>query len=220
MEQMPYPSGFDLGPTPPPMMDGVTTTDWRRALPVLGGNRVVLRELRRSDAPSLFAMLTSDEVSRFISPPPTTIAGFEQFIAWTHRMRASGAYVCFAVTVPGDVAIGIFQVRRLDEAWTTAEWGFAIGSPFWGSGIFADGAELVLRFAFETVGIHRLEARASLNNGRGNAALRKMGAVEEGVLRHSFHRDGHYHDQALWTILEEDWRASRASLALTRAMLH
>ena len=48
-----------------------------------------------------------------------------------------------------------------------------------------------------------------MQNGRGNGALRKIGAVQEGVLRKSFLRDGEYLDQALWTILETDWRAAR-----------
>ena len=76
---------------------------------------VTLRELRLSDAPSLLAMLSTEEVSRFISPPPTTVEGFERFIAWTHRERAAGNYVCFAVVPHGmDTAIGIFQVRQLE----------------------------------------------------------------------------------------------------------
>src|SRR5580700_2492461 len=94
---------------PPP---AVVSSDWRTGLPVLTGSQVVLRELRASDAASLFAMLTAEEVARFISPPPTTVDGFERFIAWTLGQRAAGTYVCFAVTVEGsDTALGIFQVR-------------------------------------------------------------------------------------------------------------
>jgi ribosomal-protein-alanine N-acetyltransferase len=156
-------------------------------------------------------MLSSDEVARFISPPPTTVEGFERFILWTHRERAAGRYVCFAVVPNGtDTAVGIFQVRQLDLDFDTAEWGFAIGSAYWGSGVFAAGCELVLRFAFDVVGVHRLEARAAVRNGRGNGALRKIGAVCEGVMRKSFLRNGEYLDQNLWSILIDDWQGSRA----------
>ena len=64
-------------------------------------------------------------------------------------------------------------------------------------------------FSFETIGVHRLEARAAVQNGRGNGALRKVGAVQEGVLRKSFLRNGEYLDQVLWTIVDEDWRQAR-----------
>jgi RimJ/RimL family protein N-acetyltransferase len=188
----------------------VVASNWRDRLPVLSAGHVTLRELRLSDAPSLLAMLTTDEVSRFISPPPTTVEGFERFIAWTARQRAAGSYVCFAVTVAGfDSAIGIFQVRELEPGFATAEWGFAIGSAFWGTGAFESSAQLVLAFAFDTIGVHRLEARAAVQNGRGNGALLKIGAVQEGVLRKSFLREGQYLDQVLYSILDSEWRASQ-----------
>ena len=137
-----------------------TTTNWRAGLPVLAGSTFTLRELRTEDAPSLLAMLTTEEVARFISPPPTTVDGFERFIAWTHRERSAGNYACFAIVPAGmTTAIGIFQVRSLELGFGTAEWGFAIGSQYWGTGIFAEGARLVLDFAFDTIGAHRLGAR-------------------------------------------------------------
>jgi RimJ/RimL family protein N-acetyltransferase len=212
MEKMPYRSELDtvvaMAPTTVTQPAAEISTDWRMGLPVLAGTQVVLRELRASDASSLFALLTTEEVSRFISPPPTSVEGFERFIAWTFRQRQAGSYACFAVTMEGaDTAIGIFQLRELEPGFGTAEWGFAIGSPYWGTGAFEQGAELLVSFAFETVGVHRLEARAAVRNGRGNGALRKIGAVQEGVLRKSFLKNGEYLDQMLWTILDEDWKA-------------
>jgi ribosomal-protein-alanine N-acetyltransferase len=189
------------------------TTNWKASLPVMAGSTFTLRELRLEDAPSLLAMLTTEEVARFISPPPTTVEGFERFIMWAHRERQSGHYACFAVVPNGmTTAIGIFQVRSLDPGFATAEWGFAIGSQFWGSGIFVEGARLVLDFAFDVIGTERMEARAAVANGRGNGALRKIGAVQEGLLRRSFVRNGQHHDQVLWGILAEDWRLQRLSL--------
>jgi ribosomal-protein-alanine N-acetyltransferase len=213
MEEMPYrdtQTVLDVNAVIDAAQAKTTETNWRRALPVLIGSMVTLRELRLSDAPSLLAMLATDEVARFISPPPTSINGFERFIAWTHRERAAGNYICFGVVPHGtDTAIGIFQVRQLEPGFATAEWGFAIGSAFWGTGGFLDGAKMVVDFAFEVVGTHRLEARAAVANGRGNGALRKVGALQEGLLRKSFLRGGKYLDQTLWTILDEDWRRAR-----------
>jgi RimJ/RimL family protein N-acetyltransferase len=215
MENMPYRVELELQTFQAPMREGarsaeVTSSDWQNGLPVLGGTQVTLRELRASDAPSLFALLTTEEVTRFISPPPSTVEGFEKFIAWTIRQRAAGTYACFAVTLKGsDTAIGIFQLRETEPRFGTGEWGFAIGSPFWGTGVFQEAAELVLAFAFETVGVHRLEARSAVRNGRGNGALRKLGAVQEGLLRKSFLRNGEYLDQVLYAIVDDDWRYSR-----------
>ena len=207
MEKMPYQPDLDR-----PMSTTTTvTSDWRDALPVLNGAQVMLRELEIGDAPSLFAMLTTEEVARFISPPPTTVEGFERFITWARSERAAGRYACFAVVPHGmTTAIGLFQVRQLEPGFATAEWGFAIGSNFWGTGMFMDAAPMVVTFAIETLGVTRLEARAAVANGRGNGALRKLGAVQEGVLRRSFFRNGQHLDQMLWSILSEVWRQAKA----------
>ena len=196
------------------------TDDWRFRLPVLSAGDVVLREVRASDAEVLVSLLTTPEITRFISTPPQTAEGFEMFIAASQRMRAAGQGACFAVTLRDyDVAIGIFQVRQInsseDEApqvggtIETAEWGFAIGSPFWGTGIFEQCAALVMEFAFQHVGVHRLEARCAVRNGRGGKALMKVGAVPEGVLRKAFFCGNEYLDQMLYAIVDHDWRACR-----------
>ena len=229
MEKMPYrvemePAMIQLATETvmvQPASDAVVSSDWRQGLPTLRGEQVVLRELRASDAASLFALLTTEEVARFISPPPSTVEGFERFIAWTLRQRTAGTYACFAVTLRGfDTAIGIFQIRETEPGFGTAEWGFVVGSAFWGTGVFQDGAELVLDFAFETLGAHRLEARAAVLNGRGNGALQKIGAVQECLLRRSFLRNGQYLDQVLYAILDSDWRESRTMMTTPAVLVH
>jgi RimJ/RimL family protein N-acetyltransferase len=204
MEIMPYvDNAATTGTLPVAQNDhGVTSSDWRETLPVLTGAGITLRELRLEDAATLHAMMTTDDVARFISPPPATVEGFERFIAWTHEQRAAGRYVCFGVVPDGMTeAVGLFQLRSLEAGFLSAEWGFAIGSSFWGTGLFVEGARLVQEFAFETIGAFRLEARSSVANTRGNAALKKLGAVREGVLRNAFQRNGMYHDQNVWSIL-------------------
>ena len=208
MEKMPFrdtPTAVSQSPA-----STAVASDWRQSLPVLTGRGITLRELRASDAATLLAMLSTEEVARFISPPPTTVEGFERFIAWTHRERDAGRYVCFGIVPDGlDTAVGLFQVRQCEPDFATAEWGFALGSAYWGSGLFVEGAQLVLDFAFEVVGVHRLEARAAVQNGRGNGALRKIGAIQEGILRRSFLRRGEYLDQVLWAILDSDRQRMR-----------
>ncbi len=189
---------------------GAATPDWRDGLPVLRALGLTLRELTAADAPSLCAQLTTEQLTRFISPPPTSVAGFGRFIAWTHGERAAGRYACFAVVPDGETAaVGIFQMRLLDGREGVAEWGFILGEAYWGTGLFLSGAQRVVDFAFAEMGLQRLEARAAVANGRGQGALAKLGAVREAVLRQSFERRGQRHDQVLWSILKDEWRAER-----------
>ena len=199
---------------PPP----VKTTDWRKALPVLQAGAVTLRELRLADAPSLLADADHRGSVAVHLAAADLGRGFERFIAWTHRERAAGRYVCFGVVPQGfEHAIGIIQVRTLGAGFDIAEWGFAIGSAFWGTGMFQAAAKQVLGFAFGEVGIQRLEARSAVANGRGNGALQKIGATREGLLRKSFLRDGVYLDQVIWSICQDEWRQwqLRPPLSLT-----
>ena len=99
-----------------------------------------------------------------------------------------------------------YSPTSLDADFSTAEWGFALGSPFWGRGLFSEGARLVMDFAFEEIGVNRLEARAMAENDRANGALRKVGAYKEAVLRQSMVKNGYLHDEHLWAIVETDWR--------------
>ena len=202
------PIRFDA-PDAAPSMELVA--DWTKGLPVFRGQRMMLRELVKTDATSLLSMLRTEEVAKFISPPPTTPQGFEKFIAWTQRERQAGNQLTFGMVPEGcEHAVGLVQVRAIAPRFSVAEWGFAIGSPFWGTGLFLASARMTLDFAFQHTAINRLEARAVVQNGRGNGALRKLGAVQEGVLRGSLLKDGKYLDQIMWSIVAKDWYQTKA----------
>lgn len=191
---------------------------WRAALPLLSAGRVSLRELSPDDAPTLAAVLSAPEVARFMSAPPTCPERLAAFADWAQRERVAGRLAVFAIVPRGtDRPVGVVQVRQLDPAGHAAEWGIALGPDCWGAGYFLDAAHLVARFAFDVVGVHRLEARAAVGNARGQAAMLKLGAVQEGVLRRSLvTADGTHHDQVLWSLLADDWRAARRAEAVER----
>jgi RimJ/RimL family protein N-acetyltransferase len=185
--------------------------DWRQSLPTLTGRLVTLRQIELSDAPALLETMTSDAVARFISTPPHGLEQFGRFIERMRHQQQRGAYACFAVVPAGETrAVGLFQVHALEPAFGSAEWGFALAMTHWGTGLFVEAATLVAGFVFDTLGASRLEARAALGNGRGNGALRKLGAVREAILRGAFLCRGEYHDVALWSILVSDWRRVHA----------
>ena len=187
--------------------------EWRRQLPELVSGAVRLRGLRRSDAPSLTEAMGCTRVGKHLSPGPTSVAETEKFIAWTGHARMRGCHICFGV-IPRrlNAAVGVFQLWSLEPSFHTAEWGFALGHRFWGTGLFEAGARLVTAFAFKTLGVVRLEARAALDNVRGNGALKKIGAVPEGVLRKCCLSNGEYRDHMMWSILADDWHAGNRDI--------
>jgi ribosomal-protein-alanine N-acetyltransferase len=182
------------------------TADWRRELPRLSTRLVVLREPRLDDLGPLIDLLSLGDASRFGIDEPAIEDGVQMLLERVPGDRVSGAAFCYAVTLVSTQAIvGLVQVRRLDPTFEAAEWEMTLAPSARGTGVFVDAARLVGSFAFDSVGTHRLESRVTVQNGRANGALRKLGAVQEGVLRRAVRRGDEYVDQVLWSVLKEDW---------------
>lgn len=186
--------------------------DWCQGVAESRHDGFSLRELVPADAEPLVRLLSSPEVNRFILPPPSDVAGFLRFIEWARVEREQGQYVCLG-TVPEGCrhAVGIFQLHRVDPPFRIGEWGFVLGQPFWGTGLFGKSAAAFLDFVFDVVGVRRLEARSAQANIRASAALDKLGAVREGSMRRSFLLGGEYYDDYLWALLADDWEERRAA---------
>ena len=188
----------------------VRSVNWESRLPVLSGERLELRELRPEDAGDLLASIGSPEVYHHIQPPPSTVAGFQRFIEWTRTARSKGRHACFGI-VPREVKapVGFIQIWPLGPRSAVAEWGFVLDRRFWGTGMFGEAAELVIEFAVDAMRVHRIEGRASVENGRGNGALHKLGADRECTLRQCFELHGRPVDHVLWALLADEWRERR-----------
>jgi len=191
-----------------------TDDRWRDELPVLTGTLVSLREVAFEDVPSLHVLIASDpKVTAHISPPPHSIYALQGFVAWAHRQRAAGKFLCYAVVPHGlQHAVGLFQIRKLQPNFFAAEWGFVLGSSFWSTGMFEDAAVLVADFAFDTLGVDRLEARAVTTNVRANGALNKIGAKGEALLRDALRRENVLLPQYLWTLRSVEWHQRRSAI--------
>jgi RimJ/RimL family protein N-acetyltransferase len=184
----------------------VSQTSWRVDLPVLVGRTVLLREPAAEDVAALVDTLSESDSTRFGLDEPVTDFSIQQFVDRCITDRAAGRSFTYVVTLSSaHTVIGLVQVRQLDPAFEAAEWECLIRPSARGTGVFLEVARLAGSLAFGTVGANRLEARVLLQNGRANGALRKLGAVQEGVLRRAVRHHNQYFDQVLWSVLKEDW---------------
>ena len=184
----------------------LSVAPWRNELPSLSGRVVLLREPATQDLGPLVDLLSLGDATRFGLDDPVSDVAVQELIERFARERASGVAATYVITLTTSrTIVGLVQVRQLDPSFEAAEWECTIAPSWRGSGIFLDAARLIGSFAFGTLGTHRIEARVLLQNGRANGALRKLGAVQEGVLRRSVRRAGEYFDQVLWSLLKEDW---------------
>lgn len=184
----------------------IAVPTWRAELPPLAGRNVLLREPAGQDLGPLFDVISLVDATRFGVDEPITELGVQQMLDRAAREREMGISLTYAITVAAARTVaGLVQVRQLDPAFEGAELECTIAPSSRGNGVFIEAARLVGSFVFGTLGTHRIETRVLLQNGRANGALRKLGAVQEGVLRRSVRRGGQYFDQVLWSVLKEDW---------------
>ena len=130
-----------------------------KAIPVLKSKHGTLRQLEPGDAVSLARLLGTAEIQEFQPTAPTTPHAFSHYIRWTRRQERIGRHLSFGVVPHGlRSAVGVFQIWPIESQFWTAEWGFALGRPYWGTGLFLESAEQVVDYAIQTLGVHRLEA--------------------------------------------------------------
>jgi len=118
------------------------------------------------------------------------------------------------VDVASGRAVGVTTYRDVDERNRTLEVGGTwIGRPWWRTAINTEAKLLFLGHAFETLGANRVAIKTDIRNERSQAAIARLGAVREGVLRHQYiRRDGSLRDTVMYSIVPEEWPALKARL--------
>ena len=222
MEKMPYQDAASadavVSAVPPPGVARPATNDWRSGLPTLTGSLVTLRELR-AERRAVAVRRADDRRGHAVH---LAAAGDGRGVRAVHRVDAPAARGRPVRLlrgraarlrhrdrpVPGALAragvrhrrvglrdrVGVLGHRRLRRRRAAGD----------------------RRSRSTTLGAHRLEARAALANGRGNGRCASWARCAKAILRKSFLRHGEYHDQALWTILADEWRERAARRRLAR----
>jgi RimJ/RimL family protein N-acetyltransferase len=111
-------------------------------------------------------------------------------------------------------AVGITTYRDIDERHRTLEVGGTwLGRPWWRTAINTEAKLLILGHAFEVLAANRVAIKTDIRNERSQAAIARLGAKREGVLRHQYIRpDGTLRDSVIYSVIPEEWPAVRAYL--------
>lgn len=181
------------------------------------GRFVSLVPLTPAHAPDLFACTPADTFTYFsIVPPSHTVEGMEAYI---RTLTSDPGRLHFAVidVSPGQThgkAIGSTSFYDIRPAHLGLEIGFTwYGASARGTAANPESKRLLLDHAFETLGAERVAFRTDARNSRSRRALAKLGATEEGVLRHHLLMpDGAWRDTVYFSMLREEWPLARAGL--------
>ena len=165
-----------------------------------------LRYLSPADAPALFEMGRSPDVTRFFSWGPYREQGEAlSFIESLEPKRDSGERLELAIVDERDRPIGVTGFSDFAPRDRRAVIGTWLGRDHWGSGANRESKALALALGFRKLGLLRVTALASPQNVRSIAALQRLGFVHEGVLRGWHVHGGTPRDVAVLRMLRDEW---------------
>jgi len=171
-----------------------------------GTKRVYLRPPTRADRDEFVALMRASRT--FHTPWATAPTDEDRFAAYLADARRADFEAMLVCRHPDGAILGFFNLSQIvRRGLQSAYLGYAIGKPFAGQGYMKEGLELVLRHAFMTLRLHRVEANIQPGNKASLALARGAGFRREGFSPRYLKIGGRWRDHERWAILAEEWRA-------------
>lgn len=176
---------------------------------VLENERVLLRPLTEHDFEHLLPFsLNEPEIWRYSLVSPAGEEGLKNYIQEALRDREKGfSYPFIVYDKLNEAYAGSTRFYDINEDYKTLQLGFTwYGTAFHGTGLNKNCKYLLLQYAFEELGMERVEFRADANNARSMAAMKSIGCTLEGIMRnHMPTATGGRRNSAVLSILREEW---------------
>ena len=182
----------------------------------LEGTHVRLEPLRPDHAAALWAVARDPALWEWSPTPIARRADLDAYVERAVEDAEAGVALPFAtVDVASGAVVGSTRFgnwvpahRRVEIGWT---W---IGRPWQRSAINTEAKLLMMRHAFETLRVNRVEWKTDALNARSRAAIARLGAREEGTLRaHMVTASGRLRDTVYFSVTFEEWPGVRDRLA-------
>lgn len=177
----------------------------------LRGRQVVLRPLVADDAPAL-AKAAADQLDLFYANV-AQMRDPEAFVCGVLREQEAGRALPFAVTLPDREVVGTTRLMRMNEAHRRLE----IGGTFYATrvqrtGVNTEAKRLLFGHAFDVLGCVSVQLRTDHLNRRSQAAIERLGARRDGVLRGHQIVDGRRRDTVVYSVQDHEWPGVRMTL--------
>ncbi|GAB2824335.1 GNAT family N-acetyltransferase [Streptomyces daliensis] len=180
------------------------------ATPELHTARLRLRPFTDADANVLFTLHSSTRVMRYWdSAPWNERARAGRFIAMCGKMAAEGTGARVAIDRVSDGAfVGWCALTQWDPDHRSASLGYCLDDTMWGHGYATEAAHALLRWAFGTLDLNRVQAETDTRNVASARVLEKTGFLREGTLREECVVNGEVSDTWVFGLLRREWRPS------------
>jgi RimJ/RimL family protein N-acetyltransferase len=166
--------------------------------------RLLLRPFRSDDADAFEAFASDPAYRRYLGPHHPTPAEFVANNLKIDWEREFSWVVCFEDEPVGSIFLGVDPNDRF------AELACMLAASVWRNHIASEAGQAVIAYAFDTLQLEKVVARAAAGNIASRSAMERAGMVQEGVLRsHRVDYDGQRVDEVLYGLTVDDWRRLR-----------
>ena len=100
--------------------------------------------------------------------------------------------------------VGTINLGNVEESCMMSDTCYMLSPRFWNQGIMTEVLMAVLDYAFEEIGLNRVQAEVFAGNNASSAVLKKCGMSFEGIARQKYYKNGEFIDTALWAIIASD----------------
>ncbi|UCC16213.1 MAG: GNAT family N-acetyltransferase [Dehalococcoidales bacterium] len=177
---------------------------------MLKGSKVTLRPVNKSDVEYMTRWMSDAEVTRYITPYlPITEMAEEKYVEIL-SMNTEGSIAYFiidAIERDHQKPVGAIELGDINTNDHCASFGISIGEKdYWSKGYGTEAAQLIIRYGFEQLNLHRISSVVFSFNERSLRLHTKVGFIQEGLRREAWYRDGEYHDEVLFGLLRKEWQ--------------
>jgi ribosomal-protein-alanine N-acetyltransferase len=182
--------------------------------PLARGKNIYLRHPRRSDMDEFIGLAHASRF--FLRPwvkPAVTAEAYERYL---RRSRLLSVCACLVCRNEDQKIIGVCNLTQIFRGdFQNAYLGYWVGAEFSGRGYMKEALRLILRYAFEVLKLHRIEANIQPTNTVSKGLVSRLGFQMEGFSPRYLKISGRWQDHERWAIRSEDWFArQRASVGL------
>ncbi len=188
-------------------MNPIVPLNFPEFMPKFETERLYMRLLVSQDASSLFALRSNLHAMQYLDRPiAKSVHDAEEMIAMLHKSGSEKSAFQWGVFLKttSDM-IGSIGFYRIDAGNFKTELGYMFFPVFWRQGFATEAAKELLRFGFESIGFHRIEADINPNNEASMLLCEKLGFSKEAHLRQNFYFEGRFTDTVIMGMLKSDW---------------
>jgi len=177
----------------------------------LEGERIILKIPEQKDAKKICKYINDKAVARYTTlPHPYKLKHAKEWIKKANKnFRNKTSYEFSIILKETDEIIGGIGLTHVDKNNKNAEVGYWLARKYWGQGLAKEALNLILKFGFKTLKLHKIYARAYCINKRSIGLLKRFGFKLEGNFRK--HLKGRFsdkwYDELRFGLFREEWKS-------------